>query len=429
MTSAASGTRPMRSIAAGWQLPLRSAVAAVRSARRRRLRRPRTVRRRACPIVLDARVVGDEKRIRFIADLSAPVDAAVFTLADPYRIIVDLPEVRFALPETAGSRGAGAGLGLPLRARSRRASRASSSTSPGRWRSTSRSSSSRPTASRRGWSSTSCRRRARSFLEASAGLPRQPRRSRSAKRDRELVAPAATATGRSIVLDPGHGGIDTGAKGDGGTLEKDVVLAFAQGARREARRRPAAIDVVYTRNDDSFVALGERVAIAREPARRAVRLDPRQFVPGGSRCAAPSSTRSRTRPRTRWPRELAASENQSDALAGIDIDGEDSDQVKDILFDLTRRETRNFGVVFAQNLVKRTRQGDAHVQGSAPGGELQGAGGAGRALGADRTRLPVQPDRREAAASRPNGRQKVGRLDGRARSTPTSSKQAGRSAG
>jgi N-acetylmuramoyl-L-alanine amidase len=49
---------------------------------------------------------------------------------------------------------------------------------------------------------------------------------------------------------------------------------------------------------------------------------------------------------------LAEAENQSDVLAGIDIDGEDANEVKDILVDLTRRETRNFGVVFAQNLVR-----------------------------------------------------------------------------
>ena len=48
---------------------------------------------------------------------------------------------------------------------------------------------------------------------------------------------------------------------------------------------------------------------------------------------------------------LADSENQSDALAGIDVAAKDSDQVKDILLDLTQRETRNFGVVFAQALV------------------------------------------------------------------------------
>jgi len=53
--------------------------------------------------------------------------------------------------------------------------------------------------------------------------------------------------------------------------------------------------------------------------------------------------------------EVADSENRSDVLAGIDIDGKDSDEVKDILVDLTRRETRNFGVVFAQNLIKQLK--------------------------------------------------------------------------
>ena len=46
---------------------------------------------------------------------------------------------------------------------------------------------------------------------------------------------------------------------------------------------------------------------------------------------------------------------KSDVLAGLDMTGGDTDQVKDILFDLTRRETRNFGVVFARNLVKELK--------------------------------------------------------------------------
>ncbi|MBN9023050.1 MAG: N-acetylmuramoyl-L-alanine amidase, partial [Rhizobiales bacterium] len=44
-----------------------------------------------------------------------------------------------------------------------------------------------------------------------------------------------------------------------------------------------------------------------------------------------------------------------DALAGLDLAGENADAVLDILFDLTRRETRNFEMVFAQNLVKELR--------------------------------------------------------------------------
>ena len=53
--------------------------------------------------------------------------------------------------------------------------------------------------------------------------------------------------------------------------------------------------------------------------------------------------------------EIAQSENQADVLSGIDIPEEDSDEVMDILLDLTQRETRNFGTVFAKNLVKELK--------------------------------------------------------------------------
>ena len=61
----------------------------------------------AGPVVVNARIVGDEKRARFIADLTREVAVGVFTLADPYRIVVDLPEVRFQLPDSAGQSGRG----------------------------------------------------------------------------------------------------------------------------------------------------------------------------------------------------------------------------------------------------------------------------------------------------------------------------------
>src|ERR1700737_4498421 len=63
--------------------------------------------RPAAPLMIDARIVGDQKRTRFIADLTANIDVAVFTLADPYRVVVDLPELRFGLPDNAGSEGRG----------------------------------------------------------------------------------------------------------------------------------------------------------------------------------------------------------------------------------------------------------------------------------------------------------------------------------
>lgn len=54
--------------------------------------------------------------------------------------------------------------------------------------------------------------------------------------------------------------------------------------------------------------------------------------------------------------EIAQSENQADVLSGIDIPEEDLDEVMDILLDLTQRETRNFGTVFAKNLVKELKR-------------------------------------------------------------------------
>lgn len=64
----------------------------------------------------------------------------------------------------------------------------------------------------------------------------------------------------TIVLDPGHGGVDPGAE-HGTIREADLVLQFAQELKDVLLR--AGYDVVLTRADDSFVALHERLEIAR----------------------------------------------------------------------------------------------------------------------------------------------------------------------
>ena len=67
------------------------------------------------PAMEAARVVGDSKRTRFIADLTQAVPMSVFTLADPYRIVVDLPDVGFRFASDADLDRPGTDLGLPLR--------------------------------------------------------------------------------------------------------------------------------------------------------------------------------------------------------------------------------------------------------------------------------------------------------------------------
>jgi N-acetylmuramoyl-L-alanine amidase len=66
-----------------------------------------------------------------------------------------------------------------------------------------------------------------------------------------------------IVLDPGHGGHDPGAKGPGGILEKDVTLAIARRLRDRLQKEPGLI-VYLTRDGDTLVPLSDRPKKARE---------------------------------------------------------------------------------------------------------------------------------------------------------------------
>ncbi|MCX7973479.1 MAG: N-acetylmuramoyl-L-alanine amidase [Candidatus Aminicenantes bacterium] len=66
---------------------------------------------------------------------------------------------------------------------------------------------------------------------------------------------------KTIVLDPGHGGLETGAKGPGGTLEKDITLAIAL-KLKEIIERNLALRVVLTRDQDIDVSLENRAALA-----------------------------------------------------------------------------------------------------------------------------------------------------------------------
>jgi N-acetylmuramoyl-L-alanine amidase len=68
---------------------------------------------------------------------------------------------------------------------------------------------------------------------------------------------------RRIVVDAGHGGHDPGARGAGGTNEKDVVLSIALKLARRLRE-DLGLDVVLTRSTDVFLELQERTAIANQ---------------------------------------------------------------------------------------------------------------------------------------------------------------------
>jgi N-acetylmuramoyl-L-alanine amidase len=81
-----------------------------------------------------------------------------------------------------------------------------------------------------------------------------------------LSARGEEAPVHPIVIDPGHGGPDHGAKGAGGVLEKDLTLAVARRLAAELRARK--LPVLLTRDSDVFIPLAERTAIANRAQAR-----------------------------------------------------------------------------------------------------------------------------------------------------------------
>jgi N-acetylmuramoyl-L-alanine amidase len=304
------------------------------------------------PLMIDARIVGDQKRTRFIADLTANIDIAVFTLADPYRVVVDMPELRFGLPDTAGSEGRGMiseyRYGQISHAKSRIVLDVTGPVA------IDKSFVVAPAANQPARLVIDVVPTTRAaFLTRSSAYRESQAAVESSQHDHELAAPSP-ATGRPVVvLDPGHGGIDNGTRGATGVLEKEITLAFAN-VLRDKLAKTGLYDVYLTRIDDTFVSLPDRVAFAQSHhARLFVSIHANSFPMPAVRGTTIYTVSEQAS--DKMAEDVAKSENQSDVLAGLDMTNADSDQVKDILIDLTRRETRNFGTVFARNLVQELK--------------------------------------------------------------------------
>jgi len=84
----------------------------------------------------------------------------------------------------------------------------------------------------------------------------------TARGDRSLIRALGLKIGK-IVIDPGHGGHDTGTIGPNGLQEKDLVLEVGRRLGKLLESRLGA-EVVYTRKDDSFIPLETRTAIANQ---------------------------------------------------------------------------------------------------------------------------------------------------------------------
>jgi N-acetylmuramoyl-L-alanine amidase len=84
------------------------------------------------------------------------------------------------------------------------------------------------------------------------------------------TTPASTTPAFTVVIDPGHGGTETGAEGRKGAgdkpglYEKDITLDIARSLQRELLQAQPGINVLLTRDSDAVVALDERTALANQ---------------------------------------------------------------------------------------------------------------------------------------------------------------------
>lgn len=186
---------------------------------------------------------------------------------------------------------------------------------------------------------------------ASAPPPEPPSVSLAAMAPVAVPRPTQPGRGarRVIVLDPGHGGIDPGAIGVTGVKEKDVTLAVARELERslEATGR---YDVHLTREGDHYLRLRERIERARI-LRAELLVSVHADSIGSSQTRGASVYTLSTTASDAEAAALAARENRSDILAGVDLSHE-SAEVANILIDLAQRDTMNQSAVFAGHLVR-----------------------------------------------------------------------------
>jgi N-acetylmuramoyl-L-alanine amidase len=297
-------------------------------------------------------------KTRVVIDLNIDVKRRIYRLADPYRIVVDLPEIDWRL--TKKNRLLKGGIIRGLRY--------------GRFR---------PGKSRIVFDLGGPAKIAKVFMIAPrnnkefrlvidlvpqtraaflASLEqRAPRRKTPARKKAKIPDKAKTALATpsprsrprkgekfSIVIDPGHGGLDPGAIGVNGTYEKNVTLAFARQLQK-ILRSTGRYTVRLTRYDDRFVSLRSRVSFARRNKANlfisihADSIADRKFRGGGIYTLSEKAS-------DKEAAALAAKENRADVIAGVDLTSHD-DQVASILIDLTQRETMNFSARFAERLI------------------------------------------------------------------------------
>jgi N-acetylmuramoyl-L-alanine amidase len=283
---------------------------------------------------------------RFVVELSGDVDFKVRTLAEPYQLAIDVPALAWNVPSVpAGPVGliskvgfapqgtAASGILLDLSGPVRVVhafTLPATATTPTRL-----VIDLEPTT-------------AEAYLASASTTSKGARKIASAEKAKPAEVKKAESKKKIVVLDPGHGGIDPGAIGQSGTYEKFVTLAAA----RELKKRMEATGrykVILTRDEDESLALRKRTEIAHGAAADIfISLHADSIVDSSVRGLSVYTLSEKASDAE--AEALAAHENQSDIIIGMDLTNETA-EVRNILVDLAQRESRNLATHLAGKLI------------------------------------------------------------------------------
>lgn len=309
--------------------------------------------------VLGARLGVYPDYTRFVIDLDQEVDFTYFLLPDPYRIIIDMPEIDWNAPPGKVTSGGGLISGLRY-----------GLFKPGTFRVVldvvqpslvSKIFSLPPGGGKPNRLVVDLKPTQRdAFLTASRqSMEAYSARSRNDTSATEQSVDVAVQSGRGgeekplIAIDAGHGGVDPGAIGVGNVYEKNLTLAAAR-QLAETLTASGRYRVLLTRDKDVFLKLRQRVDIARK-AGADLFISLHADSIGNPKHRGASVYTLSENASDKEAAALASKENKADVIAGIDLSDENT-LVQSILIDLAQRETMNLSATLAANMVSQLAQ-------------------------------------------------------------------------
>ncbi|MBB42971.1 MAG: N-acetylmuramoyl-L-alanine amidase [Rhodospirillaceae bacterium] len=305
----------------------------------------------ALPQIAGLRIGDYSTYTRFVLDVTENIDFNVFTLPNPHRVVIDLPEVSWHSSAQIVSRGrriSGYRFGLFDAGRSRVVIDLKS-----------------PIIIKKSFIIPRNKKNLTRIVVDIKPVPYRAMLMEIEKtRKKHTAKTAKTAPPKLsfkqnekyptvpvkplVVIDPGHGGVDPGALAISGTLEKHIVLKQAQ-VLRQLLVSSGRYRVHLTRDRDIFLRLRQRVAIAQE-MKADLFLSLHADSIKNRRIRGASIYTLSENASDKEARLLAEKENKSDVIAGIDLNDK-SETVARILIDLRQRLTKNNSVRFAERLV------------------------------------------------------------------------------